>query len=212
MRSSRTSEARAKTCRRRRTAAASARFGRGRRWMRTRADRVLAGRLARRGVGVRVHARTWVTAARARAAHRTAISPIWRRWKRRSGWTSTTPCSRRSTARTLAQRRATVRRLHRLQGGDGCGRSESEAYFDALCGASEPRDADVDAPLHAADERLQQEGGEPRGGHRALVHVLQRRPYPSDAPRAPGDGGWRGEPCVERRGNRRVARLNTPSL
>jgi len=37
-------------------------------------------------------------------------------------------------------------------------RSESEAHLDQLRGAPEPHDADVDAPVHPPDQRLQQEG------------------------------------------------------
>jgi hypothetical protein len=51
--------------------------------------------------------------------------------------------------------------------------------------------AHVDAPVHAPDERLQQEGREPHPRDRAPLHALQLCPRASDASRDARDGGRR---------------------
>jgi hypothetical protein len=46
-------------------------------------------------------------------------------------------------------------------------------YFNQLCRAPELDDADEHAPVYAANERLQQEGGEPACGRRGALRALQ---------------------------------------
>ena len=67
-----------------------------------------------------------------------------------------------------------------------------------------PDDADAESPLHAPDQRLLEEGGEPRAGDGAVLHALQLLPRASDPYEAgegdssdPGDGGRLGASGVE---------------
>jgi len=49
--------------------------------------------------------------------------------------------------------------------------------FDQLCRAPEPYHADAHAPIHSANQRLFEEGREPRSRGRAPHDVLQLRPF-----------------------------------
>src|SRR3990172_7896454 len=53
-------------------------------------------------------------------------------------------------------------------------------HLHELRGAPEPNNANVHAPVHSADQRVQQEGSEPEPRSIAPLHVLQLLPYPSD--------------------------------
>ena len=55
--------------------------------------------------------------------------------------------------------------------------SRSEARQHVLCGAREPHDENGDAPLHPADERVQQEARKPRAHGRALCALVQLRAH-----------------------------------
>jgi hypothetical protein len=61
------------------------------------------------------------------------------------------PETRYSPAVCMGARKAIIKRKSRLQ-----------ARFDQLCGAPESHDAHVDAPIHAADQRIFKEAGKPR--------------------------------------------------
>ena len=72
---------------------------------------------------------------------------------------------------------ATRMRVHR--------RSRRVAHQHQLRRAPEPDDADVDAALHSADERLLEEGREPRPRTGALLCLVQLLSRTQDAPRHP---------------------------
>jgi hypothetical protein len=61
-----------------------------------------------------------------------------------------------------------------------------ESPLNLACRAAEPDDADADAPLHAPDERLLQEGRVPPVCRGAPLHVLHLLPPPSDLTKAAG--------------------------
>ena len=90
---------------------------------------------------------------------------------------STTRSCTRFTA--LRPRRIALqpRNLHRLHM-KTVWRPDPNHISTSLRGAPEPHDAHVDAPLHAADKRIQQEAGEPRPRGRAVLHALQLLPRP----------------------------------
>ncbi len=69
------------------------------------------------------------------------------------------------------------------------GRPRSEAHLHQPHRAAEPHHADEHAPVHAAHERFQQEGGEPAGGRGASLRALQLRAHPFEAPGHAGYGG-----------------------
>ena len=56
--------------------------------------------------------------------------------------------------------------------------SRSRPHQHVLCRTGEPHDADAHAPVHAADERLFQEGREPRAFDGAVHDLLQFGPHP----------------------------------
>ena len=68
-------------------------------------------------------------------------------------------------------------------------RPQPTPHLHVVRGTPEPHDAHVDAQIHAADQRLQQEGAEPRACRRAKLHVLQLLPHSQDAARHSRDGG-----------------------
>ena len=68
--------------------------------------------------------------------------------------------------------------------------------LDKLCGAPKPHDEHVDAPVHAADERLLKKGREPRSFGRDPLHALQLRSYPSKPADHASDGGGRDDDAV----------------
>ena len=57
----------------------------------------------------------------------------------------------------------------------------SEACQHVLRRAGEPHDADGDASVYPADQRVQQEARKPRAHGRALCALVQLRPHPQDA-------------------------------
>ena len=67
--------------------------------------------------------------------------------------------------------------------------------------------SDGGAELVVGHERLHQEGREPRGGHRAVFHVLQFQPYPPDAPGDACDGSGCRESRLEHRRNSGATRV-----
>ena len=80
-----------------------------------------------------------------------------------------------------------------------------------LRGALQPLDPDAHAPVHAADERFQQEDREPRGRGRAPHRLLQPRPHPRDDPVHARHGARRhGSPVDDRRVDRGRARAPEP--
>jgi len=70
---------------------------------------------------------------------------------------------------------------------------ERVPYLDQLRRASEPHDAYVHASVHPANERVLEEGGEPKSRPRVALRLLQFLPqalvYQDDA----GDRGWVNE-------------------
>jgi hypothetical protein len=56
----------------------------------------------------------------------------------------------------------------------------TSAYFDELCRAPEPYNADEHEAVHAADKRLFKEGREPRAFGGNSLHALQLRSHPSE--------------------------------
>src|ERR1039457_3582364 len=98
------------------------------------------------------------------------------------------------------------RAVHRYPHRSDHGRSRSETHLDQLHRTREPHDADVHASVHSPDEWLLQENREPHGGACGLLHVLQFRAHPSDAPRHPGDGCWRHVKTLERIRHRKFDR------
>ena len=87
------------------------------------------------------------------------------------------------------------------------GDPDDGARVDLVRRAPEPHDAHVDAPLHAADERVLKEVREPRARGRAALHALQLLPRAPDAPRDAGDGrGAHGSRVGTRRSSSRSCR------
>jgi hypothetical protein len=76
-------------------------------------------------------------------------------------------------------------------------------HISTSCGTGEPDDADGDAPLHAAHERLFKEGREPRLRRGASLPALQLRSRSQDHPRDASDGSGPRHARVEHRRNRR---------
>ena len=98
-----------------------------------------------------------------------------------------------ATARRSAPARSTRRQRRPRPGAD----------LDQLRRAAEPDDADGHAPLHAADQRVLQEGREPRARRQPALHALQLRPAPPDAQMHAGEGGRRGRQSGRWRRSRR---------
>ena len=134
-----------------------------------------------RDVGRRrgLHARPRRPAGRPRAAHHGRAQAVPTAVGRgRSAATSTTRCSARSTAPTRSRANALQPgRLHRARSAASLkGDPDPDRDLHLLRRAPEPHDADGDAPLHPADQRLLQEGREPGARRRAPLHALQLRP------------------------------------
>ena len=122
------------------------------------------------------------TASRSR---RTATSPTSRPSRRRSGGTWTTRCSSRTTGRTRTRSAASARQW--------CCRRKSriiratpdpDRISTSYRRAPEPDHADGDAAVHAPDQRVLQEGREPRRDGQPALHVLQLRARPQVARQA----------------------------
>ena len=58
----------------------------------------------------------------------------------------------------------------------------------------------MSAPVHAADQRFLEEGGEPEGGRGATLRPLQFRPHPQDSTGHASDGSPDKQPSLERPG------------
>src|SRR5574341_773598 len=86
-------------------------------------------------------------------------------------------------------------------------RSRPRVHLHELRGTAQPDDADADAPLHAADERLFKEGGQPQGGSRFLRYVVQLRADSSIAPGDARNGGGCDRSCLGGRRNRSARKL-----
>src|SRR3546814_1970883 len=54
------------------------------------------------------------------------------------------------------------------------------ARLDQLCRAAEPHNADVHPPFHAPNQRVQQEGREPRSRYRPALHALRSEEHTSE--------------------------------
>ena len=68
--------------------------------------------------------------------------------------------------------------LHRDEAPRPQGRPRPRPDLNELRRAPEPHDADGDAPVHAADQRILQEGREPGARGLPALHALQLRPAP----------------------------------
>jgi helix-turn-helix protein len=86
--------------------------------------------------------------------------------------------------------------LHRGQEAPRRRRPRSAPSLNVLRRAPEPYDADAHAPLHAPDERLFQEGREPRQRGRASLRLLQPRQNPQDPAHDACDGRWSDRQAV----------------
>ena len=99
-----------------------------------------------------------------------------------SGQVSTTRSSTRSTARPrrsgTALQPAGPSRTSATSRSSRATRTRRD--LDQLRRASEPHDADGHAPVHAADQRVLEEGREPRARRVAALHALQLRPPSQD--------------------------------
>ncbi len=76
------------------------------------------------------------------------------------------------------------------------GNPRSSLYLNQLGRAPKLDHENVDAPVHAVDQRLLQEGREPPGGGCATLRTLQLREAAPDHPVQPGHGGWREQASV----------------
>ena len=74
--------------------------------------------------------------------------------------------------------------------------SRSSARLDQIRRAAKSVDADGQPPLHPPNERLFQEGREPRSRDGRLLHALQLRAHSPDASRHARHGGRRHLPAV----------------
>ena len=107
----------------------------------------------------------------------------------------------RRPAAATARRSASAARSRVIEGAP-----RSAAHLDQLRRASEPHDAHAHAPVHATDQRLLEEGREPRACGRAALHVLQLLHAPQSASPDPCDGGWREQSPMGDCGYRRAGR------
>jgi hypothetical protein len=175
----------------------------------TEADRLVARRLTRCRVDVRVHAGRGGPPSWPRAAHdrrsQTYLNAVEAAFGAEIDYAvlqkiygnESNPEKRYSPAVCLGCKVENV-----------TGEPEPKAHFNVLRRAPEPHDADVDASVHAPDECVQQESREPsRGGRRPILHVLQLWARASDAPRDARDGSWRRQSRVGYRRNRRSSQL-----
>jgi hypothetical protein len=77
------------------------------------------------------------------------------------------------------------------------------AHFHELHRTAQSDDAHVDAPFHAADERVLKEARQPQGGRRVLHHVVQLRANSSDPKGDAGHGSGESRiTCGARRKSR----------
>ena len=67
-------------------------------------------------------------------------------------------------------------------------RPREKIHLHQLRGALEPVRPDAHAPVHSSDQRLLEEGREPRPCRGALLHLLQLLPRPPNAARHASDG------------------------
>ena len=70
------------------------------------------------------------------------------------------------------------------------GKPGLRACQHVIRGAPEPHDAHVDAPVHAADERILKEDRKPRPRSRAALHALQLLQSSQDTASDARDGSW----------------------
>ena len=95
-------------------------------------------------------------------------------------------CGLFDARQTLRQRTGTTehtilsRSLHGMFKGDDQGRSRSSTRFNEPRLTPESRHADEDEKIHAIDECVLEETGEPRTRNRVAFHALQFRPDSSD--------------------------------
>ena len=98
--------------------------------------------------------------------------------------------------RLASSRKGTAGQMPGLRREDGHRTAQPEAHQHVVRRASEPHDGNVDAEIHAADERLQQESRDARALGGAPLHALQFREDPLDAEDDPGSGGWCDSPTL----------------
>ena len=79
-------------------------------------------------------------------------------------------------------------RMHRDRRAAGVRLPRSRPHQHELCGAPQPHDADGDAAVHPAHQRLLEEDREPPAHAEPLLRPLQLLPHPQVAPHDPGDG------------------------
>ncbi len=83
------------------------------------------------------------------------------------------------------------------------GIARGDARLDELRRTEQPQHPHGEPPLHAPDERVLEEAGEPRRGDRAPLRAPQFRPDPPEPSRDPGDGGGHRDDGLERGGSSR---------
>ena len=99
-------------------------------------------------------------------------------------------------------RSAIAPRVHRLRHENRHRQSRSGARQYLFRGAPEPDDADGDAAVYPAHQRLFKEDREPCGGGRAALHLLQFRANPQNSEDHARDGRWHLRPRLELSGDR----------
>ena len=156
---------------------------RGRR--RLQADRVVAGRRSRKRIRDRLHGGPAGPARQPRPAHhgRPQGLPGGRRGRLRSrcGLRHAGEAVWRSPGRREALQPRDAQAPHR-------GQPRFQRRQHLLRRAADPRHADADVPLHAADQCVLQEVREPHAHGRALHPLVQLHPHPQDAARHPRHG------------------------